>query len=105
MASKIAFIQEWNDIVDYKISENDLSHPTVEIFYKALESLLRKLNVNVDYMKQNLPDGDPDRMFYIRFCKHVNRLYKLSDSSFNFYFLDLFQPSEYLRGLRSILCI
>lgn len=94
MASKLAFIQEWNDIVEYKMSENDLSHPTFEFFSKALDSLLRALNVNVDYMKENLPEGDEERVFHIRFCKHVNRLYKLNDPSFTFYFMDLINPSE-----------
>lgn len=94
MAPSLAFIAEWNNIVEYKISENDVSRPTFDFFYKALESLLRSLNVNVDYMKENLPEGDADRTFYIRFCKYVNRLYKLSDVTFNFYFMDLINPSE-----------
>lgn len=94
-SSKLAFIHEWNNIVVYQISENDLSHPTFDFFYKALESLLRALNVNVDYMKESLPEGDGDRMFYIRFCKYINRLYKLFNSEHNFYFMDLINPSEY----------
>lgn len=95
MASKLAFIHEWNDIVACQISENDLSHPTFDFFSKALESLLRALNVNVDYMKENLPEGDGERMFYIRFCKYINRLYKLCNPEHNFYFMDLINPSEY----------
>lgn len=94
MASKLAFIQEWNDIVEHKMSENDLNHPTYDFFSKALESLLRALNVNVDYMKENLPEGDEERVFRIRFSKHVNRLYRLNDPSFTFYFMDLIYPSE-----------
>lgn len=94
MAPNLAFIAEWNNIVDYKISENDVCRPTFDFFHKALEALLRSLNVNVDYMRENLPEGDADRTFYIRFCKYVNRLYKLSDATFNFYFMDLINPSE-----------
>lgn len=92
--AKVQLIQEWNDIVEYKISENDLIKPSQEFFFKALESLLRSLNVNVDYMKANSPEGDEERTFKIRFCKYINRLYKLYDPANNFYYMDLIQPSE-----------
>lgn len=95
MAPKPEFIQEWNNIVAFKISENDLKQPTFEFVYKALNALLRALNVNVEYMREDLPENDSERIFYIRFCKYVNRLYKLCDKSFNFYFMDLISPSKY----------
>lgn len=103
MATKHAlFVQEWNGIMAYKISENDLCHPSFDFFCKALESLFRLLNLNVEKMKENLPDSDGDRAYYIRFCKHVNRLYKLQDTSHNFYFMDLINPSKYKMHFCSI---
>lgn len=92
--SKYEFVHEWNDIVAFKIHESDLHQPTFEFFYNALESLLRALNVNVDNLKKDLPEHDVERLFYIRFCQYVNRLYKLYDPTFNFFYFDLIHPSK-----------
>lgn len=90
------FLNDWNAIILFQISENDLKHPDYNFFHKALESYLHKLNVNVENMKMDIADNDFERLFDIRFCQYVDALYKISDLSNNFYYLDLTIPGEYL---------
>lgn len=89
------FVEEWNEIIDYKITENNLRHADFGFFYNALESLLRSLNFNIENIKADIPqNADFDRLYSIKFSGCVNRLYKLSDPTFAFYYLDLIAPSE-----------
>lgn len=96
MSSKEAeFIAQWNGILDYKIDEQNLRRPNFQFFYNALESLLRKLNFNIEAAKSEVSNcNDGERMYYIKFCGFVHRLYQLSDGSFNFYYFDLIHPSK-----------
>lgn len=88
------FISQWNGLLDFKIDENSLRRPNFQFFYGALESLLRNLNFNIESAKNEaINNSDGERLYFIRFCGFVQRLYMLSDSSFNFYYLDLINPS------------
>lgn len=89
------FITQWNGLLDYKIDEQNLRRPNFQFFYNALESLLRSLNFNIDSAKNEANiNGESERLYFIRFCGFVHRLYQLSDSSFNFYYFDLLSPSK-----------
>lgn len=97
MSTKEAeFISEWNGLLDFKIDENNLRHPNFQFFYGALESLLCSLNFNIESSKNEAMQNDPDaeRLYFIKFCGFVHRLYKLSDKKFNFFYLDLINPSK-----------
>lgn len=92
------FISQWNGLLDYNIDEQNLRRPNFQFFYSALESLLRSLNFNIDSAKNealnnNNNNSDAERLYFIKFCGFVHRLYQLSDSSFNFFYLDLINPS------------
>lgn len=97
---EIKFIGEWNDILDYKIEEENFRSPNQRFLCGALESLLRHLNYDVNAMRESIDDADKDRLFRIKFVEKVNRLYQLSDPSFHFYYFDLVEPSEYPRCIR-----
>lgn len=96
MSTKEAeFISQWNDLLDFKIDENNLRRPNFAFFYSALESLLRSLNFNIEEAKGEGFDGpEAERLYYIRFCGFVQRLYQSSDKTYNFYYLDLINPSK-----------
>lgn len=99
-ASQTEFVQEWNEMLPFKISEQKLSAPTYDFAVTALETLLRKLNVNVDYIRQNVPENDARRMFNIQFVKVVDRYYKLYNKTNTFYYMDLIQPGKWNRVQR-----
>lgn len=89
------FITQWNGILDYKIDEQNLRRPNFQFFYNALESLLRRLNFNIDSAKSDATiNGEAERLYFIKFCGFVQKLYQLSDASFNFYYFDLINPSK-----------
>lgn len=88
------FVTDWNAIIEYKITEMNLRSPDFNFFYNALESLLRSLNVDIEALKDGVPARDFERLYQIKFCGYVNKLYKLYDPSFNFYYLDLLSPSK-----------
>lgn len=92
---EIKFIGEWNDLLDYKIDEENLRAPNCRFLYGALESLLRHLNYNVNSIRETIEEADKERLFRSRFVEKVNRLYQLSDPTFRFYYFDLVEPSEY----------
>lgn len=96
MSSKeVEFISQWNGLLDYKIDEQSLRRPNFQFFYNALESLLRNLNFNIDAAKgEALGSIEAERMYFVKFCGFIHRLYQLSDSTFNFYYLDLINPSK-----------
>lgn len=96
MANKEAeFISQWNGLLDYKIDEQNLRRPNFQFFYNALESLLRNLNFNINAAKSEaLGSSEAERMYFVKFCGFIHRLYQLSDSTFNFYYLDLINPSN-----------
>lgn len=81
-------------IIDYKITEKDLNQPTFDFFYNALESILLKLNVDINKIKESVPENDFERMYKNAFAQNVNWLYKLSSPTFNFFYLDLIKPSK-----------
>lgn len=87
-------ITDWNMIIDYKITEKDLNQPTFDFFYNALESILLKLNVDINKIKESVPENDFERMYKNAFAQNVNWLYKLSSPTFNFFYLDLIKPSK-----------
>lgn len=88
-------INEWNQVIDYKIIERDLKQPTYEFFYNALESLLTKLNVNVNAIKARIPEQDFERLFNIAFVNYVDALYKISNPANRLYYMDLIRPCKY----------
>lgn len=89
------FITQWNGLLDYKIDEQNLRRPNFQFFYCALESLMRSLNFDIETAKENAKEqSDPDRAYFIMFCTFIQRLYQLSDASFNFYYFDLMNPSK-----------
>lgn len=88
-------INEWNQIIEYEIMEKDLKQPTYEFFYSALESLLAKLNVNVDAIKARIPEQDFDRLFNIAFVHYVDALYRISNPANRLYYMDLMRPCKY----------
>lgn len=96
------FISQWNGLLDFKIDENNLRRPHFQFFYGALESLLRSLNFNIEAAKNETTVSNPEseRLYYIRFCGFVQRLYQLSDESFNFFYLDLINPSKLISMFR-----
>lgn len=98
MSNKEAeFISQWNGLLDYKIDEHNLRRPNFQFFYSALESLLRSLNFDIDNAKNEaLNNSDAERLYFIKFCGFVHRLYQLSDTNFNFFYLDLINPSTYV---------
>ncbi|XP_031632194.1 kinetochore protein Nuf2-B [Contarinia nasturtii] len=95
MSSKEAeFISQWNDLLEFKIDENSLRRPTFQFFYGALECLLRKLNFNIESAKNEAVNNiDAERLYFVRFCAFVQRLYN-ADQSFNFFYLDLINPTS-----------
>lgn len=97
------FISQWNGLLDFKIDESNLRRPNFQFFYGALESLLRSLNFNIEAAKnESAINQDAERLYYIRFCGFVQRLYQLSDESFNFFYLDLINPSKLMQCYRRI---
>lgn len=93
---KMVFIEEWNEILDYKINEQNLRNPDFQFLYSALCSLLRSLNYDIESIKTTQTDDkDADISFKIRFCAGVNKLYQLSNER-PFSYLDLVSPSKYL---------
>lgn len=88
------FITQWNGLLDYKIDEQNLRRPDFQFFYNALESLLRSLNFDIDSAKNEVINSEAERLYFIKFCGFVHRLYQLSDASFNFYYFDLLSPSK-----------
>lgn len=100
------FVSEWNEVLDYKIDEKNLRHPNFGFISGALESILRHLNYDLNAIKEK-NSGDNERMYYIKFCAIVNRLYQLSDSSFCFYYCDFITPSKFnvCNKLKSNPCI
>lgn len=94
MSSRAKLVEEWNNIVEYKIRESDLKNPTFDFFFQALNSFLRSVNDNTEDLRHNLPDEEIDeRLFYIRFCHRVNRYCKLY-KDVNLYYTDLINPSK-----------
>lgn len=85
---------DWNDIVDFKISPKDLKQPSSSFFQKALTSYLAKLNITAEKLKSIAPEYESERLYLIRFCFCVDELYKLSDPSNNFYYMDFKRPSK-----------
>lgn len=86
------FINEWNEVLDYKIDEKSLRNPNFGFIFGALESILRHLNFDLNAIKEM--SSDNERIYYIKFCSIVNRLYQLSDDSFRFYYCDFLKPSK-----------
>lgn len=41
------FLINWNNIMDYKITESDLMRPTEVFVYSALKSYLKKFEIDV----------------------------------------------------------
>lgn len=98
MSSKEAeFISQWNDLLDFKIDESNLKRPTFQFFYNALECLLRKLNFNIESARNEAVNNglDAERLYYIRFCGFIQRLYNADQSLHqSFFYLDLINPAS-----------
>lgn len=104
------FVIAWNGLLDYKIDEQNLRKPNFNFMYNALESLLRKLNFNIELAKERAKtQNDPDRAYYIMFCAFVQRLVNLSDPTHNFHYFDLINPSKsfftFSHSFHIILCL
>ena len=90
------FILQWNGLLDFKIDENSVRRPNFQFFYGALESLLRSLNFNIESARNEaMNNPEAERLYFITFCGFVHRLYQLSDETYNFYYLDLINPSKF----------
>lgn len=97
------FILQWNGLLDFKIDENSVRRPNFQFFYSALESLLRSLNFNIESARNEaMNNPDAERLYFITFCGFVHRLYQLSDETYNFYYLDLINPSMLNKHNKSI---
>lgn len=48
------FLEEWNNIFEYKLRESDLQNPTELILFSALSSYLELININVQKMREVL---------------------------------------------------
>lgn len=89
-------ISTWNEVIDFKITSKDLKQPSNQFFLNALSAYLDKLNINVENMKFGIFENDFDRLFLIRFCACIDELYKLSNPSHNFHYMDLKCPSKFI---------
>ena len=92
------FIHSWNEIIEFKIQKNDLKKPTCQFLFDALKAYLRRLNINVDKIRDQIENND-ERLQNIHFCQYVDKLYKISDSSNSFCYMDFVAPSEYFAAL------
>lgn len=90
---EIAFINDWNEIMDFKVDEGSLRTPTNYFIYHALESLLRSLNYDIECIKSEFNEHD-DILYYIKFCKYIDSLYQLSGANNRFYYYDLIHPGN-----------
>lgn len=93
MSKAKIFVDEWNEIVEYKIRESDLKSPTYDFFFSALNSFLRAVNENTELWHKKIPEDDQERIYYIRFCNGINRYLKLFTDVI-LYFTDLTNPSK-----------
>jgi hypothetical protein len=46
--SNVQFIEDWNNIVPHKIKDTDLAKPTEKFLFKALISILKLLQVEMN---------------------------------------------------------
>lgn len=46
------FIEQWNNVFDFKLRESDLQNPTEQIVTSALFSYLEHININVNKMRE-----------------------------------------------------
>lgn len=94
-SKEATFVADWNNIVDFKITEDNLRAPNHRFLYSTLESLLRHLNYDINAMKCSFDESpDAERLFTIKFVGLVNSLYQLTDKSHRFYYFDLIEPCK-----------
>lgn len=95
-SKEATFVADWNKIVDFKITEENLRAPNYRFLFSTLESLLRHLNYDINAIKESVEEShDAERLFNIKFVHLVNSLYQLTDQSHRFYYFDLIEPSKY----------
>lgn len=46
------FVEEWNNVFDFKLRESDLQHPTEDMLFAALSSYLKHINIDVAKMQE-----------------------------------------------------
>lgn len=90
------FIANWNEMVNFKLDEQNLRQPSFALFYAALESLLQSLNYDIDRLKSEFTSNDAERLYYIKFCAYIDSVYQLAGSNNKFYYFDLVNPGEIL---------
>jgi hypothetical protein len=113
--ANLEFIEEWNNIIPYKIKETELLKPNEKFLFKAIMAIMKLMHMetnhldNVRYLSSKpyyeshgLPlqlfNEKPDvaRKQKIKFVRTINQLYKVgSDSKHTFCHIDFVSPCEY----------